>query len=252
MKQDAIKTTILVGLICAIVFLLYKRRRDTPVKMSDKMLKELYSIKDALIPKKYVEQYRSSDNNGLTIVGTIMEQTVDIMIAILKQGTTKEMIESLVRNPVDATTIAEAIEVVGTQIVGEISKNKVFEKKDVTTTGINKDGTVVSSETRTIFRPNQQSMMTIAEKGVRVGALKVLDDTSKYDKYYEATKNILLDVERKTNPDATDERFPTNDVFKTQIMPQLREMISSGRIGRSPSPPSSKPMQSAPPTAGPG
>ena len=253
MKQDAIKTTILVGLIFAIIFLLYKRRRDTPVKMTDKIMKELYSIKDALIPKKYVEQYRSSDNNGLTIVGTIMEQAVDIMIAILKQDTTKEMIESLVRNPADAITIAEAIETVGAQIVGEISKNKVLEKKDVTTTGINKDGTVVSSETRTIFRPNQQSMMTIAEKGVRVGALKVLDDTSKYDKYYEATKNILLDVERKTNPDATDERFPTNDVFKTQIMPHLREMISSGRIGRSPSPPAQAPkMQSVPATAGPG
>jgi hypothetical protein len=206
------------------------------------MLKELYSIKDALIPKKYIEQYRSSDNNGLTIVGTMMEQAVDIMIAILKQGTTKEMIESLVRNPADATTIAEAIETVGAQIVVEIGKNEVFDKKDVTTTGINKNGEAVESNTRTIYGLNTQSMMAIGEKGVKVGALKVLDDTSKYDKYYEATKNILLDVERKTNSGATDERFPTNEVFKTQIMPQIREKISSGGIGRSPPPPPPRTM----------
>ena len=80
------------------------------------------------------------------------------------------------------------------------------------------------------------------------GVLKVVDDTSKYDKYYEATKNILLDVVRKTNPEATDERFPTKEVFKSEIMPQVRQLISSGRLGRANPPPS----QSAPPATGPG
>ena len=225
MKQDAIKTTILVGLICAIVFLLYKRRRDTPVKTSDKMLKELYSIKDALIPKEYIEQYRSGDNNGLTIVGTIMEQGVDIMIAILKQGTTKEMIDTFVKNPNDATTIAEAIETVGAQIVSEIGKNDFVEKKDITENAINTDGTVVKSETRTIFRPNYQSITVIAENGVKAGIFKVLKDETKYDKYYDAIRNVILDVERKTNPDATDERFPTKEKFKTAIIPDAIKVI---------------------------
>ena len=252
MNREQTMNIILAMVLIAIVYLIYQRTRVSSQTQSEKMIRELYSIKDALIPKKYVEKYRSEGNNGLTIVGTVMEQVVDMMIAILKQGPTREMIDTIVKNPADATTIAEAIEAVGAQVVSEIGKNNVIEKKDVTTSGINKDGTVVSSETRTIFRPNQQSMITIAEKGVRAGVLKVLEDTSKYDKYYEATKNILLDVERKTNPDATDERFPTNEVFKTQIMPQLREVISSQNIGRSPSPPSSEPMKSAPPTAGPG
>ena len=234
--------------LVAIVYLIYRRTRVPSGTQSEKMMRELYSIKDALIPKKYIEKYRSDGNNGLTIVGTMMEQVVDIMIAILKQGPTKEMIDTLVRNPADATTLAEAIETVGAQIVSEIGKNNVIEKKDVTTTSMKTDGTVVSSETRTIYRPKQESMTAIAEQGVRVGVLKVVDDTSKYDKYYEATKNILLDVERKTNPEATDERFPTKEVFKSEIMPQVRQLISSGRIGRSPSPPS----QSAPPATGSG
>ena len=250
MNREQTMNIILAMVLIAIVYLIYRRTRVSSQTQSEKMMRELYSIKDALIPKKYIEKYRSEGNNGLTIVGTVMEQVVDMMIAILKQGPTREMIDTIVKNPVDATTIAEAIETVGAQIVSEIGKNNVIEKKDVTTTGINMDGTVVSSETRTIFRPNQQSMITIAEKGVRAGVLKVLDDTSKYDKYYEATKNILLDVERKTNPDATDERFPTNEVFKTQIMPQLREVISSQNIGRSPAPPSQAPKTGVTPKAG--
>lgn len=248
MNREQTMNIILAVVLVAIVYLIYMRTRVPSGTQSEKMMRELYSIKDALIPKKYIEKYRSDGNNGLTIVGTMMEQVVDIMIAILKQGPTKEMIDTLVRNPADATTLAEAIETVGAQIVSEIGKNNVIEKKDVTTTAMKTDGTVVSSETRTIYRPKQESMTAIAEQGVRVGVLKVVDDTSKYDKYYEATKNILLDVERKTNPDATDERFPTKEVFKSEIMPQVRQLISSGRIGRSPSPPS----QSAPPATGSG
>jgi len=247
MNPDQITNSAFVLILVAIVYLIYRRTQTKSEKQSDKMLKELYSIKDALIPKKYIEKYRSGGNNGLTIIGTAMEQMVDIMIAVLKQNPTREMIDSFVREATDATTIAEAIETVGKEIVKEISKSDILEKKDVTTSGINKDGTVVSSETRTIYRPNQKSMTAIAEQGVRVGVLKVVEDTSKYDKYYEATKNILLDVERKTNPDTTDERFPTKEVFKSEIMPQVRELISGGRIGRSPSPPSQSAQVSASP-----
>jgi hypothetical protein len=193
-------------------------------------MNELRGMKNALIPKKYSEQYRSSDNNGLTIVGTIMEQGVDIMIAILKQGTTKEMIDSFVKNPVDATTIAEAIETVGAQIIGEIGKNQVFEKKDVKKTSVNKEGVVTSSKTETIFQPNKESMTIIAKKGMLDGILKVVKDESKYDKYYDATRNIVSDIERKTNRDMIGARFPTKDIFKTESIPRLISDIQKNDI----------------------
>lgn len=220
MKRDQITNIVFALIIVAIVYLIYRRTQTKPEKQSDKMLRELYSIKDALIPKKYIEKYRSDNNNGLTIIGTAMEQMVDIMIAILKQNPTREMVDSFVREAADATTIAEAMELVGKEIVNAISQNDMLEKKDVTTRGINKNGETVEEQTRTIYRPKRESAIAVVG-ATKDGAIKVLKDESKYDKYYEATTNIILDVERKTNPDATDERFPTKEVFKTQIMPML-------------------------------
>jgi hypothetical protein len=225
MNQERIMNTVLVAILVAIVYLIYTKSRTPCGTQSEKMLKELYSIKDALIPKKYIEKYRSNGNNGLTIIGTAMEQMVDIMIAILKQKPTQEIVDSFVRESVDATTIAEAIETVGKEIVKEISQNDVLETKEVIGKVLNKQGEVIEERKRTIYRPKQEAMQTIARNVGKNGVLKVLEDESKYDKYYDATKNIILDIERKTNPDATDERFPTKEVFKSEAMPRLIEEI---------------------------
>lgn len=216
---------VLVAILVAIVYLIYTKNRTPGGTQSEKMLKELYSIKDALIPKKYIEKYRSNGNNGLTIIGTAMEQMVDIMIAILKQKPTQEIVDSFVRESVDATTIAEAIETVGKEIVKEISQNDVLETKEVIGKVLNKQGEVIEERKRTIYRPKREAMQTIARNVGKNGVLKVLEDESKYDKYYNATKNIVLDIDRKTNPDATDERFPTKEVFKSEAMPRLIEEI---------------------------
>jgi len=225
MNQERIMNIVLVAILVAIVYLIYTKNRTPGGTQSEKMLKELYSIKDALIPKKYIEKYRSNGNNGLTIIGTAMEQMVDIMIAILKQKPTQEIVDSFVRESVDATTIAEAIETVGKEIVKEISQNDVLETKEVIGKVLNKEGEVIEERKRTIYRPKQEAMQTIARNVGKNGVLKVLEDESKYDKYYNATKNIVLDIDRKTNPDATDERFPTKEVFKSEAMPRLIEEI---------------------------
>jgi len=250
MNRDQITNIAFALILVAVVYLIYRQTQTKPEKQSDKMLRELYSIKDALIPKMYIEKYRSNGNNGLTIIGTAMEQMVDIMIAILKQNPTREMVDSFVREEADATTIAEAMEVVGKEIVKAISQNDILERKDVTSKSINKNGETLEEKTRTIYRPKQESAIAIAS-ATKDGTLKVLKDESKYDKYYEAATNIILDVERKTNPGATDERFPSNEVFKTQIMPRLitrfgdmfdRHFSSTRWVEtRAPPPPPSKP-----------
>ena len=214
---------VLVAILVAIVYLIYTKNRTPGGTQSEKMLKELYSIKDALIPKKYIEKYRSNGNNGLTIIGTAMEQMVDIMIAILKQKPTQEIVDSFVRESADATTIAEAIETVGKEIVKEISQNDVLETKEVIGKVLNKQGEVIEERKRTIYRPKREAVQTIARNVGKNGVLKVLEDESKYDKYYDATKNIVLDIDRKTNPDATDERFPTKAVFKSEVIPEIIE-----------------------------
>jgi hypothetical protein len=128
-----------------------------------------------------------------------------------------------VREPADANTIAEAIETVGKEIVKEISQNDVLETKEVISKDVNKHGEVTEETKRTIYRPKKEAVQTIARNVGKNGVLKVLEDESKYDKYYDATKNIVLDIDRKTNPDATDERFPTKEVFKSEIMPGIIE-----------------------------
>jgi hypothetical protein len=220
MRGDQITNIVFALIIVAIVYLIYRRTQTKPEKQSDKMLRELYSIKDALIPKKYIEKYRSDGNNGLTIIGTAMEQVVDIMIAVLKQNPTRELIDSFVREASDAATIAEALEVVGKEIVKGVSQNDILKTEEVTTKGIDKNGKVIEEQKRTIYRPNQESKGPISQ-AIKTGIMKVLKDESKYDKYYQAASNIILDAERKTNPDATDERFPTKDDFKSLIMPEL-------------------------------
>ena len=156
MKRDQIANIAFALILVAIVYLIYRRTQTKPEKQSDKMLRELYSIKDALIPKEYIEKYRSNGNNGLTIIGTAMEQMVDIMIAVLKQNTTKEMVDSFVREATDATTIAEAMEVVGKEIVNAISQNDILEKKEVTSKAISKNGEVIEEQTRTIYRTKRE------------------------------------------------------------------------------------------------
>ena len=223
MNQERIMNIVLVAILVAIVYLIYTKSRTPCGTQSEKMLKELYSIKDALIPKKYIEKYRSNGNNGLTIIGTAMEQMVDIMIAILKQNPTREMVDSFVRESVDATTIAEAIETVGKEIVKEISQNDVLEMKEVIWEVLNKQGEVIEERKKTIYRPKREAVQTIARNVGKNGVLKVLEDESKYDKYYDATKNIVLDIDRKTNTGATDRRFPTKEVFKSEAMPEIIE-----------------------------
>ena len=231
MNQERIMNIVLVAILVVIVYLIYTKSRTPAETQSEKMLKELYSIKDALIPKKYIEKYRSNGNNGLTIIGTAMEQMVDIMIAILKQKPTQEIVDSFVRESADATTIAEAIETVGKEIVKEISQNDVLETKEVIGRSLNKYGEITGETKRTIYRPKREAVHTIARNVGKNGVLKVLEDESKYDKYYDATKNIVLDIDRKTNPDATDERFPTKEVFKSEAMPRLIEEIK-GKLER--------------------
>ena len=211
MNRGQIMNIILVVVLVAIVYLVYMKTQVPSGTQSEKMLKELYSIKDALIPKKYIENYRSNSSNGLTIVGTMMEQIVDIMIAILKQNPTREMIDGFVQNATDAATIAEAIETVGARIVVEISKNDVIRKTLEERSG----------NTHTIYLPDSTNLNTIYVNGAKNGLLEVLKDESKYDKYYDALKNVIMDMERRTNPDVTDERFPTKEVFKSRMMPEI-------------------------------
>ena len=70
-----------------------------------KAVEDLETIKDRLKNVEeynHHENYRSETNNGLTVVGTLMEQMIDVMVAVLKQPLVAEAVSKRIVNKHDA------------------------------------------------------------------------------------------------------------------------------------------------------
>ena len=103
---------------------------DTPTASQDvaakkelvKAVEDLETIKDRIknVEEGYRENYRSETNNGLTVVGTLMEQMIDVMVAVLKQPLVAEAVSKRIVNKQDADEIAEYIEMLGQEVVKEV------------------------------------------------------------------------------------------------------------------------------------
>ena len=76
--------------------------------------------------ENYREYYRSETNNGLTIVGTLMEQMIDVMVTVLKQPLVAEAISKRVVGKQDADEIAEYIEFLGKEVVKEVEQTPLL------------------------------------------------------------------------------------------------------------------------------
>ena len=104
--------SVLIAIIIAIIIL--TRKPSVPsgpsvpsVPSVDKAVNDLESIKDRIKKSEtYREYYRSEKNNGLTVIGTLMEQMIDVMVAVLKQPLVAEAISKRIVNKQDADEIA--------------------------------------------------------------------------------------------------------------------------------------------------
>jgi hypothetical protein len=75
------------------------------------------------------EYYRAKSNNGLTIAGTMLEQMIDVAVAVLEQPLVNELTGKLMRNKKDADTFAEYIEMFGAEMVKNIKKEPLLSCK---------------------------------------------------------------------------------------------------------------------------
>ena len=105
--------------------------RSEDVSSKEELLRavsDLETIKDRIknVEEGYIENYRSETNNGLTIVGTLMEQMIDVMISILKQPLVSEAISKRIVNKQDADEIAEYIEMLGQEVVKEVEQTQLL------------------------------------------------------------------------------------------------------------------------------
>jgi hypothetical protein len=182
---------------------------EAAVQELQKAVEDLETIKDRI---KNVEEYnrrenyRSETNNGLTVVGTLMEQMIDVMVAVLKQPLVSEAVSKRIVNKQDADEIAEYIEMLGQEVVKEVEQTPLLKcrkaRRYVPCTGgtescgwIEAEGDVPDSNCDAY----EVNHMKIREGQRRAVAnlynkvLSVVEKAEERDKMYRIVKNVSID-----------------------------------------------------------
>jgi len=174
-----------------------------------KAVEDLETIKDRIknVEEGYREKYRSETNNGLTVVGTLMEQMIDVMVAVLKQPLVSEAVSKRIVNKQDADEIAEYIEMLGQEIVKEVEQTQLLRcgrpmvrKTKEGNGGVSSwmeegDGEVPEDNCE-VYKFNEDKV----EEGTKRAAanlynkiLSVVEKTEEQDKMYRIVKNVSID-----------------------------------------------------------
>lgn len=248
-----------VGVIIYLMFF----NKDTRIveDMINTRVSDLLIIKDRI---RNIEKYRSEDNTGLTVAGTVLEQGVDIIIAVLKQDLITEVISKTIKNKEDADEIAEYIELLGVEIVNEIknipilkcAKPRRMECKDVSyekpvfnITGRDGEEEVVTF--KTVIREeceyiedenaeektsdcdnyvfNQDIMKTLvpdAMKKLLNKVASIVKDPVEREKIYRIAKNLLVDNNKQISISRGIESEIDDFPSKTEFDGYLNEAIA--------------------------
>ena len=174
-----------------------------------KAVEDLETIKDRIKNVEeydHREKYRSETNNGLTVVGTLMEQMIDVMVAVLKQPLVSEAVSKRIVNKQDADEIAEYIEMLGQEVVKEVEQTQLIKcrkaRRYVPCTGgtescgwIEAEGDVPTSNCDAY----EVNHMKIREGSRRAAAnlynkvFSVVEKAEERDKMYRIVKNVSID-----------------------------------------------------------
>ena len=163
-------------------------------------LKDLKSRIREIETYKYKEYYRSETNNGLTVGGTILEQMIDIAVAVLQQPLIAEMTSKLISKPEDAVTIAEYIERFGKVIVGSLKDNQLIMCKvpiiqecgEETCRDLPDPNYVETGSNCKAYDRNNESIQNVM-KSVMTDYQTLLTDETEKVKIYNVVKNLYGD-----------------------------------------------------------
>ena len=197
-----------------------------------KAVENLETIKDRIKNVEeygHREKYRSETNNGLTVVGTLMEQMIDVMVAVLKQPLVSEAVSKRIVNKQDADEISEYIEMLGQEVVKEVEQTQLLRcgrpmvrKTKEENGGISSwmeegDGEVPEDNCE-VYKFNEDKV----EEGTKRAAanlynkvLSVVEKAEERDKMYRITKNIVIDNKKQISL-STGSTFPENYTFTEQ------------------------------------
>lgn len=100
--------------------------QEEEVQVESETAEQLEDLKDKLDTLGTTETYTIKGNPGLSIGGTILEQTLDIAIAFFKQPLINEAMQRIIKDESDATTITDMITEIGQEIVSTLKTNQIL------------------------------------------------------------------------------------------------------------------------------
>jgi hypothetical protein len=120
------RNQVIIAVVVAIVgFLLVNRFMQKPkaapaAPAALVVAAELKDMKYHILNSSKTEMYRSGDSTAHTIAGTILEQAIDIIVAVLEQPQVVEVGNSIIASNEDADNVATMIEEVGKDVVSAV------------------------------------------------------------------------------------------------------------------------------------
>ncbi len=130
------RNQVIIAVVVAIVgFLLVNRFMQKPRAIPAApaalvVAADLKDMKYQILNSSKTEMYRSGDSTAHTIAGTILEQAIDIIVAVLEQPEVVKIGNSLIASKDDADNVATMIEEVGKDVASAIKDTPAdkFEK----------------------------------------------------------------------------------------------------------------------------
>jgi hypothetical protein len=120
------RNQVIIAVVVAIVgFLLVNRFMQKPKAVPAApaalvVAADLKDMKYQILNSSKTEMYRSGDSTTHTIAGTILEQAIDIIVAVLEQPEVVKMGNSLIASNDDADNVATMIEEVGKDVTSAV------------------------------------------------------------------------------------------------------------------------------------
>jgi len=175
-----------------------------------KAVEDLETIKDRIKNVEeydHRENYRSETNNGLTVVGTLMEQMIDVMVAVLKQPLVAEAVSKRIVNKQDADEISEYIEMLGQEVVKEVEQTQLLrcgrpmvrktkEENGGVSSWMEEGEGDVPEYNCEVYKFNQDKVEEGRKRAMANlynKVLSVVEKTEEQDKMYRIVKNVSID-----------------------------------------------------------
>jgi hypothetical protein len=120
------RNQVIIAVVVAIVgFLLVNRFMQKPkaapaAPAALVVAAELKDMKYHILNSSKTEMYRSGDSTAHTIAGTILEQAIDVIVAVLEQPEVVKMGNSIIASKEDADNVATMIEEVGKDVASAV------------------------------------------------------------------------------------------------------------------------------------